>query len=238
MSVKFTNVTQQYSTQTSPLYENFSAEFAQDKVHAILGVSGSGKTTLLNIISGIIGYTGEVECDNSSYVFQDARLINNITVSDNLRLVLRGAIKDKLKVDSRIKEMLSLAEIEQFADKYPDELSGGQRQRVSLARAFAYPATTLLMDEPFNSLDYGVKERIFAQLNKMLYQSPKTVLFVTHDVDEALTLADDVYMLQGKPVKLTHIASLTDDKDARDIYSGEYVKLRKRIVNDLKQTNN
>lgn len=233
MSVKLTNITKQYPTQTSPIYKDFSAEFEQNKVHAILGVSGSGKTTLLNIVANAIDYSGIVERGEVSYVFQDARLINNITVANNLRLVLNGVIADKKEVDGKINEILRLAEIEQFADKYADELSGGERQRVSLARAFAYPSDILLMDEPFNSLDYGVKARIMQQFVKLNAQSARTVLFVTHDVDEALSIADEVYVLQGSPATLNHVATLSSDKSTRDIYSDDLTALKRQIVTFL-----
>lgn len=234
MSVKLIEVTKQYPTQASPLYKDFSAEFEQSKVFAILGVSGSGKTTLLNIIAGICDYLGDVERGEVSYVFQDARLIQNITVASNLRLVLNGVIADKKEVDRKITEILRIAEIDKYADKYPDELSGGERQRVALARAFAYPSEVLLMDEPFNSLDYGVKDRLFNQFLALQSAAPRTVLFVTHDVDEALRLADEIYILDGNPVALQHTATLNDDKATRDVYSDKYAELKKQIINALK----
>lgn len=235
MSVKLIKVTKQYPSQATPIYEDFSAEFEQNKIHAILGASGSGKTTLLNIVADIVDYVGEVKRDETSYVFQDTRLVNKITVANNLRLVLNGVIADKNAVNDKITEVLRLAEIEQYADKYPDELSGGERRRVAIARAFAYPSQTLLMDEPFNSLDYGVKERLFHQFLSLQNASPRTVLFVTHDADEALRLADEIYLLNGKPAKLTHIDALTDDKFTRDVYSDKYVKLKKQIIDGLKE---
>lgn len=237
MSVKLTNITKQYPTQASPVYKDFSAEFEQSKVHAILGVSGSGKTTLLNIVANTVDYKGKVECGAVSYVFQDARLINNITVADNLRLVLNGVIADKKEVNGKISEILRLAEIEQYSDKYADELSGGERQRVSLARAFAYPSDVLLMDEPFNSLDYGVKARIMQQFVKLNAHSARTVLFVTHDADEALSVSDEVYVLQGFPATLEHVATLTTDK-IRDVYSDEFTAIKRTIVARLQDAAN
>lgn len=234
MSVKLIKVSKQYPSQANAVYKDFSAEFEQNKVHAILGASGSGKTTLLNIVANLVDYFGEVERDETSYVFQDARLVNNITVANNLRLALNGVIADKNEVNRKIADMLHLAEIEQYADKYPDELSGGERRRVAIARAFAYPSQTLLMDEPFNSLDYGVKDRLFMQFLSLQSATPRTVLFVTHDADEALRLADEIYLLNGKPATLSHIGALTDDKLTRDVFSEKYVKLKKQIIDSLK----
>lgn len=233
MSVKLTNVIQQYPSVTSPLYNNFSAEFQTGKVHVILGASGSGKTTLLNVVANLCDYKGIVECGVTSYVFQDARLIENITVRQNLDLVLRGVEKDKSKRKAQVDEYLRLAEIDKYADVYPDKLSGGEQQRSALARAFVYPSEVLLMDEPFNSLDYGVKARITKQLLALLERSPRTTLFVTHDADEALTLADEIYVLQGVPATLKHVATLDSDKSSRDVYSADFAALKRQLTSQL-----
>lgn len=233
MSVKIVNVTQQYPSQSQPLYKDFNAEFSQDKVHAILGASGSGKTTLLNMVAGICAYQGTIECGNIAYAFQDDRLVDSITVANNMRLVLGGVCRDKKKVEELIDEVLAVAEISQYKDKYPSDLSGGERQRVAIARAFAYPSQTLLMDEPFNSLDYGTKARLARQFVLLNEAMPRTTLFVTHDVDEALTIADEIYVLQGVPVTLSHVVTLVGNKRNRDVLSEEYVAIKKDIIAKL-----
>lgn len=233
MSLKLTSITQQYPTASAPLYKDFCAEFAQNKVHAILGCSGSGKTTLLNVIANLCKYTGNVECGKISYVFQDGRLIDEITVENNLKLVLRAEIKDKNKLNEEIKKYLSLADIDQYAKRYPSELSGGEKQRVALARAFAYPSQTLLMDEPFNSLDYGVKAKLLTHLLSWQKISPRTTLFVTHNADEALAIADEIYLLSGTPATLQHLATLPDNKEERDLYSDKYIKIKRMLVEKL-----
>ncbi len=233
MSVKIIDVTQRYPLQDQPLYQNFNAEFSANKVHVILGASGTGKTTLLNIISGLCDYKGKTECGSVSFAFQDDRLLENITVANNLKLILNGVYKDKKKVSEQIEKVLGIAEILPYKDKFPYELSGGERQRVALARAFAYPSQTLLMDESFKSLDYGTKARLIKQFILLLDAMPRTVLFVTHDADEALSVADEVYLLQNKPVCLTHIATLTDDKHNRDVLTAEYVQIKKNIISKL-----
>lgn len=233
MSVKIIDVTQQYPLQDQPLYQNFNAEFSANKVHVILGASGTGKTTLLNIVSGLCAYKGKAECGSISFAFQDDRLLENITVENNLKLILNGVYKDKKKVSEQIEKVLGIAEILPYKNKFPYELSGGERQRVALARAFAYPSQTLLMDESFKSLDYGTKARLIKQFILLLDAMPRTVLFVTHDADEALSVADEVYLLQNKPVCLTHIATLTDDKHNRDVLTAEYVQIKKNIISKL-----
>ncbi len=233
MSVKIIDVTQRYPLQDQPLYQNFNAEFSANKVHVILGASGTGKTTLLNIISGLCDYKGKTECGSVSFVFQDDRLLENTTVANNLKLILNGVYKDKKKVGEQIEKVLGIAEILPYKNKFPYELSGGERQRVALARAFAYPSQTLLMDESFKSLDYGTKARLIKQFILLLDAMPRTVLFVTHDADEALSVADEVYLLQNKPVCLTHIATLTDNKHNRDVLTAEYVQIKKNIISKL-----
>lgn len=232
MPLKLTDVTQRYDEAREPLFDNFNAEFADGKVCAILGVSGSGKTTLLNVIAGLCKFSGKVDKGNVSYVFQDDRLIDNITVKDNLRLVANSFAANKAEANALVEEYLRLAEIDCHKDKYPDMLSGGERQRVAIARAFMYPSQALLMDEPFNSLDYGVKARLLQQFVK-LNQTPRTVVFVTHDADEALAIADEIYILQGKPVTLSLIATLDEPPDKRNVYSSEYVELKQKIIEKL-----
>lgn len=233
MSLKLTKITQQYPTANAPLYKDFCAEFEQNKVHAILGCSGSGKTTLLNVIANLCEYAGGVECEKISYVFQDDRLIDGISVENNLKLVLHSEIKDKNKLSDEIAKYLKLANIDNYAKRYPSELSGGEKQRVSLARAFAYPSQALLMDEPFNSLDYGIKAKLIAQFIALQEISPRTTLFVTHNVDEALAIADEIYLLSGLPATLQHVTTLPENKKERDLYCGKYVELKRILVEKL-----
>lgn len=233
MSVKLTGVFQQYPSASSPLYDGFSAEFQSGKIHVILGASGSGKTTLLNIVANLCAHTGTVESGVPSYIFQEPTLIENITLRRNLELVLRGVEKDKTVIKQKVDEFLRIMEIDKYADVYPDKLSGGQRQRAAIARAFLYPSDVLLMDEPFNSLDYGVKARIVRQWLALFDKSPRTTLFVTHDVDEALTLADEIYVLQGLPATLRHVATLSGGKSTRDVLSDEFTALKRNLVEQL-----
>ncbi|MCM1533027.1 MAG: ATP-binding cassette domain-containing protein [Corallococcus sp.] len=236
MSVILRGVNQRYPDMDKPVYKDFSAEFATGKIHAVLGASGSGKTTLLNIIADVCDYGGEVEKGEVSYVFQEPRLIEDITVRRNLQLVLNSKIKDRSELKRKTEEALCFTEIERYADAYPDKLSGGERQRVSLARAFAYPSDVLLMDEPFVALDYGVKTRLMKQFLDLNSRFPRTVIFVTHDVDEAIAIADELYLLQGSPSRLTHIAALEDGQAERDVYADKYVALKKSVEQILLST--
>ena len=205
------------------IYENFNAVFPQG-VNVILGRSGSGKTTLLNIISGLISYSGECVSDKAAVVFSEPALAP-VSVENNVRMVLKKA--DCNAVD----EALKLARIEDKRKQNALTLSDGEKQRVALARAFASKRKVLLLDEPFARLDYGVKRRLHDTLIDYLQTSAATVVMVTHDVDEALTLADRIYFLDGRPCCLTEAASLSAPPSKRDIYGAEYEALRKQVLN-------
>ena len=205
------------------IYENFNAVFPQG-VNVILGRSGSGKTTLLNIISGLISHSGECVSDKAAVVFSEPALAP-VSVENNVRMVLKKA--DCNAVD----EALKLARIEDKRKQNALTLSDGEKQRVALARAFASKRKVLLLDEPFARLDYGVKRRLHDTLIDYLQTSAATVVMVTHDVDEALTLADRIYFFFFFPCCLTEAASLSAPPSKRDIYGAEYEALRKQVLN-------
>ncbi len=212
------------------VYDNLFVTFAAGKVHAILGPSGCGKTTLLNVVGGLVAHTGKADgCDGGcSYVFQDARLIPQ-SVLANVELVLRRSIRDKAKRRATALYVLALANIDDCAYRNATTLSGGEQQRVALARAFAYGGATLLADEPLKSLDLRVKRKLYQTLDELLAVSPRTVLYVTHDVEEALALADEVYVADGSPCVLNHVATIAEPRGGRDLYSEQSVELRKRL---------
>ena len=213
------------------VFDNFSAEFKDGKVTAVMGSSGIGKTTLLNCIAKLTDYDGEIAgVGNSAYVFQEDRLIPDKTVYDNIDFVMQTEDADERK--KRIKNALSVTELLSEAFRYPSELSGGQRKRVSLARAFASGRDLMLLDEPLSSLDIGLKFRIFDVMKKVFKSDSKTVIMVTHDVDEALTLADEIVIIDkgGVAYRKGFSADLFD----RDITDDECNRIRKEIIEILK----
>lgn len=213
------------------VFDNFSAEFKDGKVTAVMGSSGIGKTTLLNCIAKLTDYDGEIAgVGSSAYVFQEDRLIPDKTVYDNIDFVMQTADADERK--KRIKNALSVTELLSEAFRYPSELSGGQRKRVSLARAFACGRELMLLDEPLSSLDIGLKFRIFDVMKKVFKSDSKTVIMVTHDVDEALTLADEIVIIDkgGAAYRKEFSTDLFD----RDITDDECNRIRKEIIEILK----
>lgn len=213
------------------VFDNFSAEFKDGKVTAVMGSSGIGKTTLLNCIAKLTDYDGEIAgVGSSAYVFQEDRLIPDKTVYDNIDFVMQTEDADERK--KRIKNALSVTELLSEAFRYPSELSGGQRKRVSLARAFAGGRDLMLLDEPLSSLDIGLKFRIFDVMKKVLKSDSKTVIMVTHDVDEALTLADEIVIIEKSGA--AYRKEFSTDLFDRDITDDECNRIRKEIIEILK----
>jgi sulfate transport system ATP-binding protein len=175
---------------------------------ALLGPSGSGKTTLLRIIAGLeVADSGTVLLQNEDitglsarernvgFVFQHYALFRNMTVADNVGYGLRVRKASKARIRDRVQELLRLVRLEGLDDRYPGQLSGGQRQRVALARALAAQPRVLLLDEPFGALDAKVRQELRQWLRKLHEEIHVTSIFVTHDQEEAMELADRVVVM-------------------------------------------
>src|SRR3954449_12006503 len=179
---------------------------------ALLGPSGSGKTTLLRIIAGLdwpdsgeVSFNGEDALAQGArerhvgFVFQHYALFRHMTVFENvafgLRVQPRAIRKDEATIRARVKELLDLVQLDWLADRYPSQLSGGQRQRIALARALAIEPRILLLDEPFGALDAKVRKELRRWLRQLHEEIHVTSVFVTHDQEEALELADRVVVL-------------------------------------------
>lgn len=209
--IQIKNLTKRYGQNT--VYENFNLELEEGQITCILGESGCGKTTLLNCVAGLTGYEGEITKVKCSYIFQTPRLVPNLTVGGNLKLICR----DEKAVDA----MLEKVRLTDKKGAYPIALSGGQSQRASIARAFLFGGEVILMDEPFSSLDLKLKKEISELFLQIQRESGRTALFVTHDADEALSLAQRIIVIRGSK---TVLDVLTDgDKD----------KLRKQLISAL-----
>lgn len=185
--ISIKNFTKSYVDKT--VYENFNLEIKEEGITCILGESGCGKTTLLNAVAGLIDYGGEITKKRVSYVFQTPRLIPNLTVGENLKFI--GADSN------RAAYMLERVGLTYKKDSYPNSLSGGEAQRVSLVRAFCFRSDVLLMDEPFSSLDLKTKLSVMELFKSMCKEEQRGAVFVTHDIDEALYLADRILVMRG-----------------------------------------
>lgn len=178
------------------------------KLAAILGPSGSGKTTILRILAGLetqdkgdIIVEGKVINDipaskrGIGFVFQNYALFRYMTVYDNIAFGLKVQKVGKEKIDERVREMISLIGLEGLEKRYPDQLSGGQRQRVAFARAIAPNPQLLLLDEPFAAIDAKVRKELRSWLKEMIQKVGITSIFVTHDQEEAVEVADDIIII-------------------------------------------
>lgn len=211
------NLTCSYEQKT--IFDNFDVTFEQGKINVILGGSGVGKTTLLNAIAGIKSYEGQIEgCEGGvSYIFQKDRLIPSISVYKNLDLILKGVVKDKAERKRMIEQTAVDLEISDVLKSLPSEISGGQAQRVSMARAFLYPSDVMLLDEPFKALDTALKTRLIKQFAALQEKKNKTVVFVTHAIDECLFLADDYFVFDDAPVKIVLQGKINSKKSERKL---------------------
>ncbi len=202
MSIKLINIEKNFGNKK--IYDKFSLTFEEGKINCILGKSGCGKSTLLNIIANLEEInSGEIigVPEKIAYVFQEDRLIEWNSIYTNMELpLLKFYTKDER--EEEIKNILREVELEYYINSYPKELSGGMRQRANIARALLYNGELLLMDEPFKSLDKSSKENIIKIFKKNHLEKNNTVIMVTHDINEALSLGDNIFILGGSPVSL------------------------------------
>jgi NitT/TauT family transport system ATP-binding protein len=202
------------------IYERLSFNVRPGEFVCILGPSGCGKSTSLRMIGGLLEATaGRVTVDGRApheawseiaFVFQSPRLVPWRTALDNvlLGMELRFGAGDKARRRARSSELLSLVGLAADARKYPSMLSGGERQRVAIARALAVDPKIVLMDEPFSALDPNMRARMRAELERIWLETGKTVVFVTHDIEEALQLDDRTVVLSNKPTRVLEIMEL------------------------------
>jgi NitT/TauT family transport system ATP-binding protein len=180
---------------------------AEGEIVAVVGPSGCGKSTLLRIMAGLLRQSrGEVVRPGggpfrAGVVFQDSRLLPWRGAADNVRFALegKGVPADAAK---RIEDVLSLVGLTGFGERYPHELSGGMQQRVAVARALIVEPQLLLMDEPFGALDALTRTHLQEELERIVVRARRTVLLITHDIDEALLLADRILVMSARPGRI------------------------------------
>lgn len=207
------------------VFNNLNLDIESDKITVILGKSGCGKTTLLRLISNLEKYdSGSINTNNLkfSYIFQEPRLFPWLTVFENIQAITN------LPSDE-IYRMIRMVDLEKFSNSYPDELSGGMKSRVSLARAFAYKPNFLLMDEPFSNLDDFTRVKMQEELLKLYNKENVGILFVTHNIDEALTIADKIIVLKEGKI----YSSYNINSKKRDLLDFEFTTLKRKIRDDI-----
>jgi ABC-type nitrate/sulfonate/bicarbonate transport system ATPase subunit len=195
--------------------DSISLNVDEGNFASIVGPSGCGKSTLLNIIAGIETHesheggsiqvfpkSGAESTPRIGYVFQNARLLNWLTVEGNIQFVLEAQKIPRDTWDGQVAKYLEMVGLEGQEKNYPLNLSGGMQQRVAIARALAIEPDVLLMDEPFSHLDEITARKMRFDLMEILMRAKPTILFVTHDLGEAVFLSDQIYMMSTKPARI------------------------------------
>lgn len=223
----------------STLYESLSIAIPKSEFFFLLGPSGCGKSTLLRLIAGLLdpssgrirvgGQTTSEAWRDIAFVFQSPRLVgwrnalDNVTLGGQLRF---GGPARKYRAMAA--ELLARLGLERDMHKLPGMLSGGERQRVAIARAFLLDPPIILMDEPFSALDLKTREHLRTELESLWRVFKKTVVFVTHDIDDALSLADRIVVLGPKPTRILDTISVAEDRP-RVLSSPSLRALRERL---------
>jgi NitT/TauT family transport system ATP-binding protein len=193
--------------------DNVSLKLDREEIVALIGPSGCGKSTLLRMIAGLDDdFSGSLQWSEPprpgkdiGFVFQEATLLPWRTVSRNVSLGLERRGMTKEQIGNRVEELLQLVGLQDFASSYPGQLSGGMKQRVGILRALAYDPRVLLMDEPFGALDAITRDKLQDDLLAIWARTRKTIVLVTHSVEEAAYLADRVVVMSPRPGRIRGI---------------------------------
>ncbi len=215
--VKLTNLSVKYGENV--VYDGFNFQFPRG-INVVLGKSGCGKTTLLRVVAGLLPYSGECQTDGKTVMVFQRPSLAPVSVFNNVKMVADSS-------DEEIENALQKAEILQKRNQNARSLSGGEQQRVALARMFAAKGDVLLLDEPFSNLDYGTKASLRNTFLNMVQD--QTVIFVTHDVEDAVAVADRIYFLDGRPCQITQVADLSQSRGNRNEFDQESNDLRKKL---------
>jgi NitT/TauT family transport system ATP-binding protein len=201
-------------------------------VVAVLGPSGCGKTTLLKLIAGLlVPDAGEVtgtEPQDITVMFQEPRLLPWETVGGNVEFVLPPSWARSQREEA-VRGILRDVQMSEFASYYPAELSGGMAQRVSLARAFVSPGRLLLLDEPFQGLDLSLRLALIGVFERLLQSHPRTSIFVTHSVREALLVGNEIALLSGRPARLTDVTTNELEPEQRRLDNEAFIRAEREL---------
>lgn len=236
------------SFNDKPILREINFQVEEGSFVSIFGPNAAGKTTLLNIISGIIvpdsgkvNWMKRYSKDKVSYVFQNYRETlfpwKNVWENISLPLKLRGENKSKCK--SKVIELAKKFSIAIDLEKYPYELSGGQQQLIAILRAVITDPVLLLLDEPFSALDFARRLELQQKILEIWHEIKTTIIFVSHDLDEAIYLADEVILLGDKPTTIIKHQKIEMERprDSKDLISQEFVDYKKQLLSEFLSEN-
>ena len=222
-------------------------ELADNEFVSLVGTSGCGKSTLLSIVAGLQDFDdGILSTDGTpivgpgldrGVVFQSYTLLPWLTAQENVEFALKAAGKPKAECRRIAREHLELVKLTRFADAYPAQLSGGMKQRVAIARALSYRPRMLLMDEPFGALDALTRHQMQELLTRIWEEHRLTVLFVTHDVEEAVYLSDRIVVMSIGPgrIRKTFEVGLARPRHQDMIASAEFIALQRQVITSIRE---
>jgi putative hydroxymethylpyrimidine transport system ATP-binding protein len=226
---------------TAPIFQHLSMEVKPGEFVSVIGASGSGKSTLFKLITGLLEPDqGEVNIEGLDtkkrlgkvgYMPQKDLLLPWRTVVENVLLPVEIANKNKRQKLQEIQEWLARFELTEYKNAYPDELSGGMRQRVAFLRTLMTGRNLLLLDEPFGALDSMTKRNMHSWLLGLWSELQKTVMFITHDLEEAILLSDRIYLIQGEGPQALQVVevNLERPRSPKLIYQPEFITIRKEL---------
>ncbi len=236
MKLSFENVTKRFSNL--PVIDNFSREVRQGELVALVGPSGCGKSTLLHIAAGLEKpSSGRLLADGQQVLgpnpermlmFQENALYPWLTLLQNVAMALEFQNTERPQAQQQARAWLDKVNLKGFEDYYPHQVSGGMRQRAALARAFISNPKVLLLDEPFGALDALTRMTLQDALRELIREVRPTVLLVTHDVDEALFLADRILVFSARPATVLREFSLRHHDKTHDL--SEFASMRRQIL--------
>jgi sulfate transport system ATP-binding protein len=244
VTIRVSNVSKRFGDFAA--LSNVNVDIPPGSLTALLGPSGGGKSTLLRVIAGLEQPDeGVIEIDgvdlttlppqrrNVGFVFQHYAAFKHMTVAKNVAFGLEIRKRNKSDIKKRVQELLELVHLEQFGDRYPSQLSGGQRQRMALARALAVEPEVLLLDEPFGALDAKVREELRTWLRRLHDEVNVTTVFVTHDQEEAMDVADTIVVMAAGKVEQSGTPDDLYERPANDFvmsFLGPVTQLDGRLL--------